>query len=96
LLHREILERIESCFNSYVGYITGAQCWHAQKAKIVELTYELAQRSVRDQLKSDQQNCSVRRHAGCGKLLGRPLGPIFELCSSVRETVVVFDVQQNY
>jgi hypothetical protein len=46
-----------------------------KRLKHVEITYELAQRSAHDQLKSDQKNSSARRHAGCGKLLGHPLGP---------------------
>ncbi len=48
-----------------------------KRLKCVEITQELAQRSACDQLKSDQENSSGRRHAGCGKLLGRPLGPLY-------------------
>jgi hypothetical protein len=33
-------------------------------------------RSAHNQLKSDQKNSSARRHAGCGKLLGCPSGPL--------------------
>ncbi len=51
-----------------------------KRLKRVELTWELAQRPARNQLKSDQKNSSTRRHAGCGKLLGHPLGPL--LCLS--------------
>jgi hypothetical protein len=35
-----------------------------KRRKRIEITSELAQRSARDQLKSDQKNSSVRRHAG--------------------------------
>jgi hypothetical protein len=53
-----------------------------KRLKRIEITYELAQRSACDQLKSDQKNSSARCHADC-KLFGHPLGPQYNLLPSL-------------